>query len=318
MAYRQIISSEVDLHWAKSTEKNETRCNDVDGRIIKISFKWVLRSWAFDSLAMVHDNLSSKDKDLQWNARFSSSYKDECRYNLGVKLAKLNRQPIDKDYSFDSYSIYFVDIHGKIYDPIPLRSFTILSSFFVNGPMPDHLQLRIKDPSIHITDFNLILELDIRKNNSLAHLSCVAEPSLAIKKSNVEICEPKKQFEGNKVIECSKNDLNDFESLFKEQIFSDVSVMVAGKEIRAHKCILAARSPIFAEMLTSKEDPKKANKKDILKIKGISYEIMREILVYMYTGRIRDLGKTKSEEILLAAKKFSINSLVAKCEEFLT
>lgn len=44
---------------------------------------------------------------------------------------------------------------------------------------------------------------------------------------------------------------------------------------------------------------------------------MREVVNFMYSGQVRDLGEEETIALLLAANKFAIGSLYRKCEPLL-
>lgn len=49
----------------------------------------------------------------------------------------------------------------------------------------------------------------------------------------------------------TKEDFRDFEELLKNEFFADVTLIVGGKRIRAHRSILAARSPVLLGTLST-------------------------------------------------------------------
>jgi speckle-type POZ protein len=57
----------------------------------------------------------------------------------------------------------------------------------------------------------------------------------------------------------------DFSMLFENKTFLDVILSVSGRELHAHKAILAARSPVFAAMFTHDMKEKRNNYMEITK-----------------------------------------------------
>jgi speckle-type POZ protein len=100
-----------------------------------------------------------------------------------------------------------------------------------------------------------------------------------------------------KVPECRLSD--DLSILFESQKFSDVLLVVNGREYYAHKAILAARSPVFAAMFEHEMEEKKQNR---VEITDMDHEVLREMLRFIYTGKATNLEKMH-DELLAAADK---------------
>ena len=67
--------------------------------------------------------------------------------------------------------------------------------------------------------------------------------------------------------------------------FCDVTIAVEGKELKAHKAVLAAASPFFLTLLTS---DMKESKEQLIKIelKEATAAVMEDVLKYVYTGKV--------------------------------
>ncbi|CAG2168212.1 unnamed protein product, partial [Oppiella nova] len=114
-----------------------------------------------------------------------------------------------------------------------------------------------------------------------------------------------------KVPECRLSD--DLSILFESQKFSDVLLVVNGREYYAHKAILAARSPVFAAMFEHEMEEKKQNK---VEITDMDHEVLREMLRFIYTGKATNLEKMDAD-LLAAADKYDLERLKVMCEESL-
>ena len=87
-----------------------------------------------------------------------------------------------------------------------------------------------------------------------------------------------------KLDELSEN----FHSLLDSGNLADVSLLVAGKELRAHKLILATRSPVFAAMF---EHDTKEKKESRIEITEFSFDVCQHMLRFIYTGRVYELDR---------------------------
>ncbi|CAG2120672.1 unnamed protein product, partial [Medioppia subpectinata] len=111
-------------------------------------------------------------------------------------------------------------------------------------------------------------------------------------------------------------DLNlsaNYTALQKEGKFSDVKIVVEGRELRAHKAILSARSPVFNAMLTS--DMREC-RENAIEIPDIRPDVMEELLTFIYSGKAPNLSKV-SKELLSAADKYELPHLSELCEKHL-
>ncbi|KAH9382152.1 hypothetical protein HPB48_018845 [Haemaphysalis longicornis] len=68
--------------------------------------------------------------------------------------------------------------------------------------------------------------------------------------------------------------------LFENQLFSDVTLNVGGKAIKAHRNILEARSPVFAAMFEHDMREKFQSRVDIT---DVDYDTMLEVVRFIYT-----------------------------------
>ena len=85
----------------------------------------------------------------------------------------------------------------------------------------------------------------------------------------------------------------DFSSLLDAGHF-DVTLVAGEKELRAHKVVLSARSPIFAKMFEVDMKEKSTNK---VKIDDIEPEILEKMLVNVYTGGSLRLSTAECKHI---------------------
>jgi hypothetical protein len=113
--------------------------------------------------------------------------------------------------------------------------------------------------------------------------------------------------------DCSSNPSKKFKSDFANNKFS-LNNNEQFIEIRAHKCILAARSPVFKAMFNYKLKENLTNK---LIIEDCKPDVVRAMLKYIYTSYIQEDIKTIAIDLYIAAEKYFIESLKIKCREYL-
>ncbi|XP_014230592.1 speckle-type POZ protein-like A [Trichogramma pretiosum] len=107
-----------------------------------------------------------------------------------------------------------------------------------------------------------------------------------------------------------------FERMFLDKKYSDILLKTAcGKEIPAHKVVLAVASPMFDVMFNHDMIENKCQLVDI--DVDISYDTAVEMLRYIYTGSFETQEFSTTAELLAAADKYQIRDLKIKCERIL-
>lgn len=108
--------------------------------------------------------------------------------------------------------------------------------------------------------------------------------------------------------------LLDMQSLFITGKFSDVVLTDGSKEIRAHKTILSTRSSTFAGKF--KQSVRKSQENPIT-ITDITFEVLQEMLYFMYTGSVRRKDSKMVRDLYVAAVKYNMKDLRGICSELL-
>ncbi|XP_011863439.1 PREDICTED: speckle-type POZ protein-like isoform X2 [Vollenhovia emeryi] len=107
--------------------------------------------------------------------------------------------------------------------------------------------------------------------------------------------------------------LNNFGLLLENEKFCDVTLTVRGKEFQVHKAILVAQSPVFNVMFENEMKEKKTNQVDI---DDMDPEVLKEMLRFIYTGKVTNLEKMAGG-LLAASDKYQLNTLKVLCQEAL-
>ena len=92
----------------------------------------------------------------------------------------------------------------------------------------------------------------------------------------------------SRVIECCDSLTQDYGSLLVNNRLSDVVLVVGGQELKAHKAILASRSPVFAAMFEHDCEEKQQNKMNITEM---DVEVCGEMLCFVYSGKVKSMEK---------------------------
>uniref|UniRef100_A0A8C9LCE3 BTB domain-containing protein n=1 Tax=Pavo cristatus TaxID=9049 RepID=A0A8C9LCE3_PAVCR len=100
----------------------------------------------------------------------------------------------------------------------------------------------------------------------------------------------------------------DLGNLWETTRFTDCSFYVGGQEFKAHKSVLAARSPVFNAMF---EHEMEESKKNRVEINDVDPEVFKEMMRFIYTGKAPNLEKMADN--LLAAADKTIWRFLRKC-----
>ncbi|XP_047099362.1 speckle-type POZ protein-like A [Schistocerca piceifrons] len=102
----------------------------------------------------------------------------------------------------------------------------------------------------------------------------------------------------------------DFANLLESQDFADFILHAGDVRIKAHKAVLAARSPVFARMLQQNTKEAQENYVNIL---GAEPEVVAEALRYMYSGHALAL-RDMAQGLLVFADRYDLRELKNQCE----
>uniref|UniRef100_A0A0K0G3X7 Speckle-type POZ protein-like (inferred by orthology to a human protein) n=1 Tax=Strongyloides venezuelensis TaxID=75913 RepID=A0A0K0G3X7_STRVS len=105
----------------------------------------------------------------------------------------------------------------------------------------------------------------------------------------------------------------DYGNLYDSPLFFDCVIKVEDTEIRVHKVVLAARSPVFYNIFNSKSDESQTN---IIEIKDFNVEVVKEMLKYIYTDEVSDI-QNMANQMFEIASKYELHRLKAISEQFM-
>nr|XP_042126360.1 speckle-type POZ protein-like [Peromyscus maniculatus bairdii] len=98
--------------------------------------------------------------------------------------------------------------------------------------------------------------------------------------------------------------------LWENSQFTNCCLVVAGQEFRAHKAILAARSPVFRAMFQQDMEESRKNR---IEIPDLEPQVFKAMMDFIYTGKAPDLD-SMTDALLAAADKYGLESLKVMCE----
>lgn len=108
--------------------------------------------------------------------------------------------------------------------------------------------------------------------------------------------------------------LHDFKELFLNQKDCDVILRVDGQDFRAHRTILAARSPVFESTF---QNEMKENTTGTVDIEDCDPSCFPDFLCFIYCGDVDAISKTNVFGLFTIADKYDVQDLKSKCVEFM-
>jgi speckle-type POZ protein len=116
-------------------------------------------------------------------------------------------------------------------------------------------------------------------------------------------------------VDCTGGLSSHLEELFNDMSLSDVNFTIVDREIPAHKVILSARSKYFAAMF---KHPMREQSTNQIKIEDTEPEVFKELLRFIYTGRVsRATMESMAANLFIAADKYLLDELKIECENHL-
>jgi len=109
---------------------------------------------------------------------------------------------------------------------------------------------------------------------------------------------------------CFKQLAEDMNKLAEAEVLSDVVIICEGDvKLKAHRAVLAARSPVFQAMFTHDMTEKLSGQ---VKIPDCKPEVMRDFLHFLYHAKLDSYDH--ADKLLELADKYQVASLEKACE----
>ncbi|KAL6030370.1 hypothetical protein STEG23_034375, partial [Scotinomys teguina] len=187
--------------------------------------------------------------------------------------------------TIDEWAVLRCAFPGKIDNHYPASP---LMTFFKQHPII-FPKITSSDPIIQAVN----VYTDGSKTDDRLTLLC----NVSVVQDSFSISDQKKQ-PGIQVPRCTLAD--ELGELRGDSSFTDFCLVVAGQEFRAHKAILATRSPVFRAMFEHDMEERKRNR---VEIHDLEPQVIQAMLDFMYTGKAPDLD-SMADALLAAADKY--------------
>lgn len=108
--------------------------------------------------------------------------------------------------------------------------------------------------------------------------------------------------------------LSHLSNLWKNKSLADVTFNCDGEKIQAHTLIVSSGSPVLNALF---QTDFKEKKERVVEITDVKFDVMEQLLRYIYTGKA-DFKKVDAGQLLAAADKYAVHSLKEDCIEYLS
>ncbi|CAI4231490.1 unnamed protein product [Auanema sp. JU1783] len=105
--------------------------------------------------------------------------------------------------------------------------------------------------------------------------------------------------------------------MWEKEIFSDCSIKIGTKLIKAHRCVLGQHSPVFRSMFLN--DSMLEAQNGVIEMPDAKYESVRIMVEFMYTGSLDALDSSNIvDDVLTVADKYEVLILKEQCERIIS
>lgn len=106
----------------------------------------------------------------------------------------------------------------------------------------------------------------------------------------------------------------DLRDLLRSESLCDVAFKIGDCELKAHKCIIASRSPVFMAMMTHDTEE---NASGIVVMKDIDSNVFKEFLNFLYYGKLEELSSDNVVNLYTVADKYQVDELKIVCQKYM-
>ena len=278
-----------------SSKNNSERWGITEHQTITVTFKWVIKKFSFCTKKcgeFIHSPTFSPDnhEQLVWNLQLYPKGQDqESKDFLSIYL---NLVPRNSSEVHAKYQFAVVNSRGELCEVINGNRHCFSKESLGWG------RRKFVEQQTLFDDKNGLLP------NDTLTIHCKVEIAAETTESS---CQSTKMLP---TINPTCQLVEDLGHLFECNSFTDVVFSITGVEFRAHKAILTARCPVFAAMFHHEMQESRTNK---VVIKDVDPQIFREILRFVYTGKVNHL-EDMAEELLITSEKYGLQDLKNMCQ----
>lgn len=268
--------------------------------VVRCTYKWVINNFCICDCQEVGKKIKSPlfttaaaDKEVKWRlCLYPRGATEEVKDCMSLFLVSYNELNVTAQFSAQVFS-----------KNEQISTFDYGCQTFVFKNKQGFGQRHFLKRSLIIDEINnMPLE---------EYLTIICDISLDL--MNTRILKHSRDIQTKDLLHRKLKELDRLENLLEDGKLSDVTLSVDGEIFKAHKCILASKSLVFAAMF---EHPMKEKVDNEVEIKEIDHRVFRELLRFIYAGRVNEIENV-ADGLLAAADRYSLEGLKVMCEETL-
>uniref|UniRef100_A0A915DUF7 BTB domain-containing protein n=1 Tax=Ditylenchus dipsaci TaxID=166011 RepID=A0A915DUF7_9BILA len=249
-----------------------------------------------------------------WTVKnFSHCYQEYLENYVNLPVVKMSIKIYPKGNGENNKDFVFLCLNRVIGNNVKNNKIGFRSRFFLKNSEGKDIEMRIHPNPSH-SDYVSYIKRDVLfpQISPADSITVFVEIDVAVETVTTMCWDP------NAPLACNyeKQLADDYLKLLKDDVLTDFAIKVNEKEIRVHKAILAARSPVFAAMFQHEDTSE--SKTGILTIKDVEFGVVKEMLNFIYSGRSStDINEVLQSDLLIAADKYRLDELKNHCERCL-
>lgn len=273
------------------------KCLEDHSSMYYVSVKWIIHNFKINSTITSGEFSIGEENFCKWQLQLSAKNKMLQRnsYLLDFKIIEENYEL----HEFKTDKMYIANFNFHSLKPGESHFNTLL--FNVLEFQYFDVEKVLKNKSLKLVCyFRVFVQQDVFINqviNPQLQDSSRTETTTDIDNNQLKIV-----FNNKKFI--------DFQLFEEFEKFSDMIINIQNHEIKVHKFVLAACSPIFSKNLQNTTT-------NVIEITDMNYKTMEYIIEYFYTGKIEKINLSELPDLLKASNKYFLEDVKLKCQEIL-
>lgn len=280
----------MPIESAGNSSSSMTNASQTEIRVEYLKHSWTVKNFSHCYSEYLENYVNLRNSDLTWS----------------IKIYPKGNGENNKDF-------VFLCLNRVLGNNVKNNKIGFKSCFYLKNSEGKDIEMRIHPNPSH-SDYVSYIKRDVLfpQIHPADSITVYVEIEVAVDTVTTSVDDT---FEPNKSCSCERKLGEDYLKIWNDSVLTDFTIKIQEKEIQVHRVILAARSPVFAAMLHHVDTSE--SKTGILEIKDVEYNVVKEMLQFIYSGRSSpDLNELASD-LLIAADKYRLEELKNHCEQSL-
>lgn len=281
-------SSEFSMpNESAGTSSQMTNASQTEIRVEYLRHNWTVKNFSHCYQEYLENYVNLPNSDLTWS----------------IKIYPKGNGENNKDF-------VFLCLNRVLGNNVKNNKIGFRSRFYLKNNEGKDIEMRIHPNPSH-SDYVSYIKRDVLfpQIQPADSITVFVEIDIAVEIITTSVDD---SFNSSRTCTCERQLGDDYLKLLTDNVLTDFTIKVQDKSIQVHKAILAARSPVFAAMLQHVDTNEV--KTGILEIKDVEYNVVREMLTFIYCGKSSSELNEIASDLLIAADKYRLEELKSHCE----